>query len=96
MFPLPISSIVLHVKRKKSFRRAGRLLKIPRLRQTKSSFILIIGLNNYLNPFFQDRFYLEPFVPGPILPDPFNRDRFYQDRHYLHPDQSIVDAAISQ
>ena len=29
MFPLPISSIVLHVKRKKSFRRAGRLLRLP-------------------------------------------------------------------
>ena len=40
-------------------------------------FILIIGLNNYLHPFFQDRFYLEPILPGPFLPGPF-----YQDRHY--------------
>ena len=40
MFPLPISSIVVHVKRKKSFRRAGRLFETARLRQTKSSLQL--------------------------------------------------------
>jgi len=46
--------------------------------------IFIIGLNNYLDPIFQDRFYIGPFLSGPFLPDHFYRGRFYQDRNYLH------------
>jgi len=37
------------------------------------------GVNNYLDPIFRNRFYLEPFLPGPFLPD-----RFYQDRNYTY------------
>jgi len=56
-----------------------------------NGYLLIIGLNNYLDPIFQDRFYLGPFLPGPFLPDPFTGTVFtrtvitYTPLHQLMP-----------
>jgi len=49
MFPSPIYSIVLHVKRKKFFRCAGRLFETARLRQTLSLVIILFLINSCQN-----------------------------------------------